>query len=825
MLVIVTLVVLLLCGDSVASTKEHTSTMPTSSSSSSSSSENNLSSSLPMTNANDKDTFKGMKEKNDEEEDEGKEEMEIVLESIDLPRVLLVILGAPIDSSIERMKAQVNTFVTRPEIDVLFVTSKVTHTMLGVKEADQHRVKFLALPIELDVVSRNKLPLKMLEAWVRINEEYGGKYDYFFKVDDDTFVNPESVVTMLTHYDKTKPVYLGRRVGTFPCRICKDLMELHVFAAQVDTRNFFHGGGGYVMSDVLLGMIAPRIAEGTCYGYRKKWEDAIVSTCIGQHLGSHHLNLHFGFDPLINNDNQTENVDKILHVFSKNMVYGNQLSLFNMALSFHSIQGQTQEILWGELNQSRKHIIDNILLSRSNSASIGVDEKSFVRDSVYQEVLRDAWGTKLSRGLYHQVINFECVKGLQMCAALMLQRSRQPAAKAKEVFFYQGNPPAIEGKTAVTLLRVSKQVWDKIKQDWEDVSNEGGQQHPQYHTTDSVEVVDSERLANIHPHFNQVVVVVVDEPISAEDIGKMVWLNLRFSFVVVVFKVDSSKASHDSSCMLGDSNCDRDIVGISKDYMDALETLLLTTHRANGLLFAQVDVSVTPQFYKLTMFPPMFYNLKILSTHLHRAIFSFGKGGMRASPLLCGLAYVFDRLGSVVHTNAHVLHVRTQPGLTNFKFKANMFLDRSIFWESITMFEWDKRLTREVCPREDRMFNMIMPNVMVGEQLEYQWYLYFMMHMYEFEEECTYLEDLSSIVGTFFPTKVDVRVLMNRGQYNVAMDDIKPKSFKFGAKQAKMYHEEQKKNAPLIKARKEDKRQERDEFLSRHGIPHFLEYL
>ena len=59
---------------------------------------------------------------------------------------------------------------------------------------------------------RPNLWIKTRQAWRYVWNNYGGKADWFLKVDDDTFVVVENLKHILSAYNSSKPVVLGRKL-------------------------------------------------------------------------------------------------------------------------------------------------------------------------------------------------------------------------------------------------------------------------------------------------------------------------------------------------------------------------------------------------------------------------------------------------------------------------------------------------------------------------------------------------------------------------------------------------------------------------------------
>eukprot|EP00056_Hartaetosiga_gracilis_P010716 m.159629 g.159629 ORF g.159629 m.159629 type:complete len:749 (+) comp13374_c0_seq2:1818-4064(+) len=408
----------------------------------------------------------------------------IVLERIEKTRILILLVGMASSTSISRMKKQLSTWGGMENLDFVIVASNLQHSDLGLKPSP--RVKFMAL--ESDVGDKDKLFLKIHDMWVKVWEEYGEEYDFFFKIDDDTFVNPYSLTSMLAHIRPDVPAYLGRKVGMSKCRICKELISpTFMYPFSIGLFSFHHGGAGYVISRSLLDLLGPKLKVGECLGFNKKWEDAIFSMCIALVADLRYIPQTIEFNPMENDakKNQTASSNKFYKYKETKDESGLPSPLVH--LTYHTVYEELGDEMWSFLS-------------------------SQLRGKDWRVVLGQYWETMLGESDSH-VVRWKCGEQLFCTAPLSIQLPQRPLIQLLS------SPPSPSLPFATPLVSASAMVWEKL------------QSSKVYSVNRTVK--EKRKVAS---RFQQIVVICASKVVSYEEVvNHLDQRNIRFSLVVVMF--------------------------------------------------------------------------------------------------------------------------------------------------------------------------------------------------------------------------------------------------------------------------------------------------
>eukprot|EP00045_Choanoeca_perplexa_P002137 m.23154 g.23154 ORF g.23154 m.23154 type:complete len:812 (-) comp11342_c0_seq1:36-2471(-) len=183
------------------------------------------------------------------------------------------------------------------------------------------------LPASLEASGRDGLPKKVKAMWLTVHKQHHAS-DWYFKVDDDTFVYRSRLEKTLSLLRSDLPIVLGRGVnhGT----------------------GFCHGGAGYVYSKGLLEHAAPYM-ERHCrnMGLSNQWEDLFMHRCLQRVLSVGGVGFSgctsadfVGFDRvLLNGKNQTANAEVLLSLHKEDPV------AFAATVSHHSVHSPIAELL------------------------------------------------------------------------------------------------------------------------------------------------------------------------------------------------------------------------------------------------------------------------------------------------------------------------------------------------------------------------------------------------------------------------------------------------------------------------------------------------
>ncbi|EGD73374.1 hypothetical protein PTSG_11494, partial [Salpingoeca rosetta] len=260
------------------------------------------------------------------------------------PRVLVLVLATASAESVERVQSIVRHWPNHPNVDLAIVARGLelddilTPTAAAEPPAQQRqgKVMFLHVPEEVDVVPRDQLRLKVFAMWQTAANLHGDNYDFFFKVDDDTFVDALALLAMLSHLDASKHVYLGRRAGLvqLPRALAKHIPLSFLVPTEPSHLLFYHGGGGYIVSRPLLQAMSRHLPA--CTQLPHPWEDAAFAVCVVVAVGAVDLEELPGFDPFVNGKDDRAN-EKVLDKLQATTETTFKVPSLLLHVSFHSV--------------------------------------------------------------------------------------------------------------------------------------------------------------------------------------------------------------------------------------------------------------------------------------------------------------------------------------------------------------------------------------------------------------------------------------------------------------------------------------------------------
>ncbi|XP_061442543.1 chondroitin sulfate glucuronyltransferase [Rhineura floridana] len=178
---------------------------------------------------------------------------------------------------------------------VAVLTSKATLNTLAVavnKTVGHHFPHLLyftglrsaKVPHGLALVSHgDERPVWLMYETVRyIHQHFGGNFDWFFIMQDDTYVQAERVKNLITHLSINQDIYLGRA---------------EEFIGGDEQAHYCHGGFGYLLSRSLLLKLHPHLdsCRSEILSVRPdEWlgrciVDFLGIACVSQHQGQHYL--------------------------------------------------------------------------------------------------------------------------------------------------------------------------------------------------------------------------------------------------------------------------------------------------------------------------------------------------------------------------------------------------------------------------------------------------------------------------------------------------------------------------------------------------------
>ncbi|XP_033021428.1 chondroitin sulfate glucuronyltransferase [Lacerta agilis] len=183
----------------------------------------------------------------------------------------------------------------RERLFVAVLTSKATLGTLAVavnKTAAHHFPHLLyftglrgaKVPHGLALVSHgDERPVWLMYETVRyVHQHFGGDFDWFFVMQDDTYVQPERLKALVAHLSIHQDVYLGRA---------------EEFIGGDEQARYCHGGFGYLLSRSLLLKLHPHLdsCRNEILSLRPdEWlgrclADFLGTSCTSQHQGQNYL--------------------------------------------------------------------------------------------------------------------------------------------------------------------------------------------------------------------------------------------------------------------------------------------------------------------------------------------------------------------------------------------------------------------------------------------------------------------------------------------------------------------------------------------------------
>lgn len=111
-----------------------------------------------------------------------------------LPRILCLMLTYP--SNLDKIKTLKETWVRKCD-RIMLISEKYTE-------------EFEFVPIEYPKEARENLWRKVIRTFIYAHDNLIDQFDWFMKMDDDTYVLMENLKEFLTKYDTNKPYYFGK---------------------------------------------------------------------------------------------------------------------------------------------------------------------------------------------------------------------------------------------------------------------------------------------------------------------------------------------------------------------------------------------------------------------------------------------------------------------------------------------------------------------------------------------------------------------------------------------------------------------------------------
>ena len=152
------------------------------------------------------------------------------------------------------------------------------------KDPDFHEKynKVLGLPIvqltaaEEDHSSKTRISFKMLE---HIHKNYGGKYDWFMRVEEATYLEPGRLIKLVNMVNSSMNVYIGLPA---PYSATSDYKPTELYNAD----RYCQGQAGVILSRVTLHAIVPHLDKCLSQAMTNE-EDIELGRCLHKHLHIH----------------------------------------------------------------------------------------------------------------------------------------------------------------------------------------------------------------------------------------------------------------------------------------------------------------------------------------------------------------------------------------------------------------------------------------------------------------------------------------------------------------------------------------------------------
>lgn len=204
---------------------------------------------------------------------------------------------------------------------------------------DVGAARVIRLPKEAERGGRSALPKKVKHMWAHLYEHFLDEYDWFMKLDDDTFVHKERLLKTLSVFDPTVPLLLGKSYVTRPSSGA--VTGPGAMWKDVDSLTFCHGGAGYIMSRELLRRVGPHLLESTTV---TALEDAAIAAACFEVTGARCMNTnlrHFGGIDMVRNSHDQG------HILStvKALELDNRVKLA-LTATVHSVEAEMTRYLY-----------------------------------------------------------------------------------------------------------------------------------------------------------------------------------------------------------------------------------------------------------------------------------------------------------------------------------------------------------------------------------------------------------------------------------------------------------------------------------------------
>jgi chondroitin sulfate synthase len=126
--------------------------------------------------------------------------------------------------------------------------------------------------VEIDGVDDRYPPMKKFYKIVKnIYDNYGDKFEWFMRADDDVYIRPERLEKLLRSLNSSEPHYIGQMGQGTP----EDLGRLSLSSED----NFCMGGSGFIISKETLKRIGPNMGRCIKELYSRH-DDVEIGRCI-----------------------------------------------------------------------------------------------------------------------------------------------------------------------------------------------------------------------------------------------------------------------------------------------------------------------------------------------------------------------------------------------------------------------------------------------------------------------------------------------------------------------------------------------------------------
>eukprot|EP00055_Hartaetosiga_balthica_P005831 m.17677 g.17677 ORF g.17677 m.17677 type:complete len:776 (-) comp4820_c0_seq1:335-2662(-) len=630
---------------------------------------------------------------------------DFLLESINLPRILVGILGMKQDSSIERIKTQVHTWGTVGNIHVVVVAAGITLQDLNIEPGSpmSKRVSFLEMEPMYDTPGKHGLYIKVLEMFREFYAQYVNDFDFFMKIDDDTYINPISLQAMLKYYNYDIPVYLGRRVGTLFCHNCRSIIPpTFTLPEKQKGWHFYHGGGGYLLSSNLLKRWGEKLHRGSCKGYDKDWEDATVSICLTELLDIRRLGRRQMFDPFHNEAGQSDNWRQLVN-FAKESTTDAILPSFLIHVSYHSIRSKLGNKTWEMRNRQLQ--------------ALKLDE------AAYQRRLSMFWADELFNDVGQNLISYSCGTNL-ICATLMLRRIDRPA-------FIPALPSSYDAKAEI--LEASAGLWKFLRErnsplfsvakeaPWMHIVEDHG--HSLALSKMMTAFEQGSNAEGDHQHASwrvyNVIMVYLNANVPAEEVKRRLGESTKLSLIIIVIGRTYAEQSNVKFVT-------------EKAHYYSYASLLSDPYAGSALLVVQSNS-------RNGVYPPMHIMKSVIGDKRNdrvkpqRSFYTLIQRKHKVSPLYSLGAAIVEQLHHMFRENTHFVHVHIDAFVLEhgLALKTNWFTNKDIRWMSMNLFPWDNTFIPhdyDCFSIETETLSSVFTQFAAARYHEYRWFLLGLMN-------------------------------------------------------------------------------------------------